>query len=68
MHYSDALIKATEDYANGGSWETFQAVLETDWFRGAPPEPCSREHAARQLVLMQRQRADVENYRLSKQR
>lgn len=61
MFFSDKLIQATEDYVNGGSWEVFHVVLETDFYRnscGGKCNPCSREKAARQLNTMKRQRAN----------
>jgi hypothetical protein len=61
MFFSDKLIQAAEDYVNGGLWEEFHAILETDFYRnscGGACKPCSREHAAKQLVKMKRQRAE----------
>jgi NADH:ubiquinone oxidoreductase subunit F (NADH-binding) len=58
MFYSDALLQAIEDYVNGGSWEAFHAVLESDFYHNSCNGkciPCSREHAAKQLVKIRRQ-------------
>jgi len=60
MFISEKLVRATEDYVRGGSWEAFHAVLESDFYFsscGGACKPCSREQAARQLIMMHRQRA-----------
>jgi hypothetical protein len=60
MFLSEKLAQATEAYVNGGSWEELHAVLETDFYHNTCDgkcKPCTREHAAKQLATIKRQRA-----------
>jgi len=62
MFYSDKLIQAADDYADGKTtWEEFHAVLETDFYHnscGGACTPCSREKASKQSAMMKRRRAE----------
>ena len=65
MIYSDKLIQATEDYVNGGEWEAFHTILESDFYHSSCEgrcKPCSREHATRQLVIMRRHMEGIKDY------